>query len=47
MIRSFFQQEALSFIPITEYKLKFDLNSILNHGFDDIPFFPTWDELLR
>jgi hypothetical protein len=44
---SFFRQEALFFIPITEYKIKLDLDQRLNHGFNDIPFFPTWKEFLE
>ncbi len=44
---SFFRQEALFFIPITEYKMKLDLDQRLNHGFDDISFFPTWREFLE
>jgi hypothetical protein len=43
----FFQQEALIFIPITDYKEKLDPDKKLNHGFEDIPFFPTWNEFLR
>jgi hypothetical protein len=43
----FFQQEAVSFIPITENKSSLDSNASLDHGFDDLPFFPTWGEFLQ
>jgi hypothetical protein len=44
-----FYGEAISFIPITEYKFanKEQLNATLDHGFNDIPFFPSWKEFLE
>jgi hypothetical protein len=43
-----FCREAISFIPITEYEFinKEQLDAKLDHGFKDIPFFPTWNEFL-
>jgi hypothetical protein len=44
-----FCREAISFIPITEYKFqnKEQLDATLEHGFKDIPFFPSWREFLE
>jgi hypothetical protein len=47
MYTSFFNSESLSFIPITEYVKYNVLNNQLEHGFQDIPFFPTWEEFLK
>lgn len=47
MYSKFFQSESLSFIPITEYVITHPLNDRLEHGFQDIPFFPTWTEFLK
>lgn len=43
-------QESLSIIPITDFSFSdanIDVDSCLDHGFTDIPFFPTWKVFLE
>ena len=47
MYLKFFNSESLSFIPITEYVKNHTLNDHLEHGFQDIPFSPSWTEFLK
>ncbi len=42
-----FSQEALRIIPITQYDLKGQESKGLNHGFNDLPFFPNWQDFLN
>lgn len=43
-----FCHEAICFIPITDYKFKdkAQLEKTLDHGFNDISFFPSWEDFL-
>ena len=43
-------QESLSIVPITDFNFSdasINLDSCLDHGFSDIPFFPTWKDFLE
>jgi hypothetical protein len=44
------EQEAISFIPITQFsfsKAEINKDKKLDHGYNDISFFPTWQEFLN
>jgi hypothetical protein len=48
ILNEFFNRENLHIIPITDLQL-IDLEGYgkLNHGFNDIPFFPSWREFYQ
>ena len=44
-LQTFYKNEGLRIIPITELKLDdIERFGTLDHGFEDIPFFPSWKE---
>jgi hypothetical protein len=44
---NFFSDESVKIISILKYPFKNNLDESLNHGFQDLPNFPTWREFLN